>query len=106
MSEQASDAFVGADTVFCTLGTTRKVCAMKTGGSAGEIISLHACVLHAFHGPSHVQDAGSAEGFKKIDFEWVEAAAKIAKKAGCRHFSLLTAAGSNAGMSFCELMKS
>ena len=48
---------------FCTLGTTR--------GKAG----------------------GSAQGFRKVDFEYVQAAAVGARRAGVAHFSLVTAQG-------------
>lgn len=40
--------------------------------------------------------AGSAEAFIKVDLDYVAAAAKAAKAAGVKHFSLLTAQGSNA----------
>jgi hypothetical protein len=42
------------------------------------------------------QDAGTAEAFKKVDLQYVEAAAVASKAAGVKHFSLVTAQGANA----------
>lgn len=42
--------------------------------------------------------AGSAEDFIKVDYEYVKASAEAAKAAGCSHFSLVTAQGSNANL--------
>ena len=33
-----------------------------------------------------LQVAGSAEQFKKVDYEWVAASAELAKKGGVRHY--------------------
>lgn len=42
------------------------------------------------------KDAGSAEAFVKVDHDYVLAAAKLAHSARVPHFSIVTAAGSNA----------
>ena len=42
--------------------------------------------------------AGSAEGFKKVDLTYVDSAAQVAKKSGVQQFSLVSAAGANAGL--------
>lgn len=42
--------------------------------------------------------AGSADAFRKVDLEYVEATARAAKAAGVRHFSLCSAAGARAGV--------
>lgn len=42
--------------------------------------------------------AGSAEGFKKVDLTYVASAAQVAKKSGAQQFSLVSAAGANAGL--------
>ena len=88
MSAEAGAAFQGADTVFCTLGTTRAVGtrllpAQRISPSLTKLLPLcRAC-----------KAAGSAAGFKKVDLEWVAEAAKLAKQNGVPHFSLLTAQG-------------
>lgn len=64
LEKEGAAAFDGADSVFCTLGTTRGA-------------------------------AGSAEAFKKVDYEYVAATARAAKAGGVPHFSLLTAQGAN-----------
>ncbi|KAF6257651.1 hypothetical protein COO60DRAFT_1206333 [Scenedesmus sp. NREL 46B-D3] len=43
-------------------------------------------------------DAGSAEVFKKVDHEYVAAAAAAAQAAGVPYFGLVSAAGANAGL--------
>ncbi|KAI8473336.1 MAG: hypothetical protein J3K34DRAFT_519005 [Monoraphidium minutum] len=40
-------------------------------------------------------DAGSAEAFKRVDHEYVAAAAEASKKAGARYFGLVSAQGAN-----------
>lgn len=40
--------------------------------------------------------AGSAEAFKRVDLDYVEAAAKLARAAGVPHFSLVSSMGANA----------
>jgi hypothetical protein len=45
-----------------------------------------------------VQDAGSAEGFRKVDYDYVAAAAAAAKAAGVPYFGLVSAQGANAGV--------
>jgi hypothetical protein len=45
-----------------------------------------------------LQDAGSAEVFKKVDHDYVAAAAAAAKAAGVPYFGLVSAQGANAGM--------
>ncbi|PNH05892.1 hypothetical protein TSOC_007809 [Tetrabaena socialis] len=40
--------------------------------------------------------AGSAAAFKKVDFEYVAASARLAKECGAAHFSLVSAQGANA----------
>ncbi|KAL4513506.1 hypothetical protein Ndes2526B_g07557 [Nannochloris sp. 'desiccata'] len=42
--------------------------------------------------------AGSAEAFKKVDYEYVLAAGRAAKKAGVPHFGLVSAQGANANL--------
>lgn len=42
--------------------------------------------------------AGSAAAFKKVDFDYVAAAARAAKAANAPHFSLVSAQGANAGL--------
>jgi oxidoreductase len=42
--------------------------------------------------------AGSAEVFKKVDYEYVAAAGRAAKKAGVPHFALVSAMGANANL--------
>jgi oxidoreductase len=42
--------------------------------------------------------AGSAEAFKKVDYEYVAAAGRAAKKCGAPHFALVTAQGANANL--------
>jgi len=41
------------------------------------------------------KQAGSAEAFRRVDFEYVVNAAKMLKQGGTKHFSLITSAGSN-----------
>ena len=43
-----------------------------------------------------MQDAGSAEQFRKVDLQYVKAAAQAAQQAGARQFSLCSAQGANA----------
>ena len=43
-----------------------------------------------------LQVAGSAAAFKKVDFDYVAATARLAKSCGVRHFSLVSATGANA----------
>ncbi|WIA44601.1 hypothetical protein OEZ86_007319 [Tetradesmus obliquus] len=43
-------------------------------------------------------DAGSAEGFRKVDHDYVAAAAAAAKAAGVPYFGLVSAQGANAGV--------
>jgi oxidoreductase len=45
-----------------------------------------------------MQDSGSAEQFKKVDYEYVAKSAELAKKANVPHFSLVTAQGANANV--------
>ncbi|KAG2494954.1 hypothetical protein HYH03_006889 [Edaphochlamys debaryana] len=40
--------------------------------------------------------AGSAEAFKKVDYDYVAASARLAKAAGAKQFSLVSAQGANA----------
>ncbi|GMH41939.1 hypothetical protein BSKO_09858 [Bryopsis sp. KO-2023] len=40
--------------------------------------------------------AGSADNFRKVDLDYVEAAADVAKSQGSKHFSLVSAQGANA----------
>jgi oxidoreductase len=42
--------------------------------------------------------AGSAEAFKKVDYEYIAAAGRAAKKAGVPHFGLVSAQGANANL--------
>jgi len=42
--------------------------------------------------------AGSAEAFKKVDYEYVAAAGRAAKTAGVPHFGLVSAQGANANL--------
>lgn len=44
----------------------------------------------------HLQVAGSAEQFRKIDLHYVEQAAQAAQQAGVQQFSLCSAQGANA----------
>jgi hypothetical protein len=44
------------------------------------------------------QDAGSAEVFRKVDHDYVAAAAAAAKAAGVPYFGLVSAQGANAGV--------
>jgi hypothetical protein len=52
----------------------------------------------------YVKDAGSAAQFIKVELDWLTDAAKLAKQNGCKHFSLLTAQGANAGFWSCGLL--
>jgi oxidoreductase len=45
-----------------------------------------------------LQDAGSAEVFRKVDHDYVAAAAAAAKAAGVPYFGLVSAQGANAAM--------
>lgn len=45
-----------------------------------------------------VQDAGSAEQFKKVDLHHVQLGAQAAKQAGAQQFSLCTVRGANANL--------
>lgn len=45
-----------------------------------------------------VQDAGSAEQFKKVDLHYVQLGAQAAKQAGAQQFSLCTVRGANANL--------
>lgn len=47
--------------------------------------------------------AGSAEEFKKVDYEYVASSARAAKAAGVKHYSLVTAQGSSASVPACDL---
>eukprot|EP00386_Alphamonas_edax_P008131 GDKI01026759.1.p1 GENE.GDKI01026759.1~~GDKI01026759.1.p1 ORF type:complete len:251 (-),score=66.13 GDKI01026759.1:189-911(-) len=47
--------------------------------------------------------AGSAEQFKKVDFEYVKTAAELAKAGGARHFSLVSSKGANASVPASDL---
>ncbi|KAG2434160.1 hypothetical protein HXX76_007887 [Chlamydomonas incerta] len=67
LEEEARPAFEHADCVFCCLGTTRKE-----------------------------RVAGSAAAFKKVDYDYVAATARLAKACGVKHFSLVSAQGANA----------
>lgn len=58
-------ALSGADSCFCSLGTTRGV-------------------------------AGSADAFRRVDYEYVAAAARAAAAARVPHFALVSAQGANA----------
>ncbi|KAJ3030041.1 UNVERIFIED_CONTAM: Oxidoreductase htatip2 [Siphonaria sp. JEL0065] len=40
-------------------------------------------------------DAGSAEAFRKVDYDYVNSSAKFAKEAGTEYFGLLTSTGAN-----------
>ena len=42
--------------------------------------------------------AGSADAFRKVDLDYVIAAAKASKASGVRHFSLVSAVGANPGL--------
>ena len=44
-----------------------------------------------------------ADGFVRVDKDYVFESAKILKEAGCPHFSLVTSKGSNAKSSFLYL---
>lgn len=44
------------------------------------------------------KDAGSAENFKKVDYEYVAKSAAAAKAAGVPHYCLVSAQGANAGL--------
>ncbi|GAX79906.1 hypothetical protein CEUSTIGMA_g7346.t1 [Chlamydomonas eustigma] len=50
------------------------------------------------------KDAGSAAQFIKVELEWLTDVAKVAKQNGCKHFSLLTSQGANAGFWSCGLL--
>jgi hypothetical protein len=39
---------------------------------------------------SYIQTAGSAEQFKKVDYEYVASSAKVAKQAGVKMYSLIS----------------
>ena len=45
----------------------------------------------------HTQDAGSAEAFKRVDYEYVRAGAAAAKTGGASHFALVSSMGADAG---------
>jgi oxidoreductase len=45
-----------------------------------------------------LQDAGSADAFRKVDYDYVAAAAAAAKAAGVPYFGLVSAQGANAGV--------
>jgi hypothetical protein len=47
---------------------------------------------------NNCQVAGSAEQFKKVDYEYVAAAATAAKAAGVPYFGLVSAQGANANV--------
>jgi oxidoreductase len=42
-----------------------------------------------------LQDAGSAEAFKKVDQEYVAASAELAKASGAKYYGLVSAQGAN-----------
>lgn len=42
-----------------------------------------------------LQVAGSADAFRKVDYDYVAKSAELAKKANVPHFSLVTAQGAN-----------
>lgn len=44
-----------------------------------------------------VQTAGSADAFKRVDLDYVSAAAEAAKKAGAKYFGLVSSQGGLAG---------
>lgn len=44
------------------------------------------------------QDAGSAEQFKKVDHDYVEKSAELAKAAGARYYGLVSSGGANANL--------
>ncbi len=44
------------------------------------------------------QDAGSAEAFLKLEYDYVKSAIETAKAAGTQHFSLVSAVGANANL--------
>jgi uncharacterized protein YbjT (DUF2867 family) len=44
-----------------------------------------------------IRKAGSQEGFRKVDFEYVVALAKSARRAGAHHMSLISSVGANPG---------
>jgi len=46
------------------------------------------------------KQAGSAEAFRRVDFDYVVNAAKLLKQGGTKHFSLITSAGSNKNSTF------
>ena len=48
-------------------------------------------------GTSRAQ-AGTADAFRKVDFEYVAATARAAKSAGVPHFALVSAQGANASL--------
>lgn len=103
----------GADAVFCALGTTRKVRACSsprnTAHDSTRMQRPHAphpaplrlrlwrpaarIRLAITQNCARVQDAGSAEAFKRVDHDYVVAAAEAAKKAGARYFGLVSAQG-------------
>jgi len=62
-----------------------------------ESLELHG-VTHVFSClGTTIRKAGSQEGFRKVDFEYVVALAKSARRAGARHMSLISSVGADAG---------
>lgn len=63
-----------------------------TLGDALKDVSVALCCLGTTH-----KDAGGREGFTKVDFEYVQAAAIACKAAQVGHFALLTSSGTSLG---------
>ncbi|UJR26588.1 hypothetical protein I4U23_007908 [Adineta vaga] len=51
---------------------------------------VHFCCLGTTRGKS------GAEGFRRVDFDYIVGAARLAKEAGCKHFHLLSSQGADA----------
>lgn len=60
---------------------------------AGQLVGDHVfCALG-----TTIRDAGSREHFRRVDLEYPAALARIARGAGARHFSLVSAVGADPG---------
>ncbi|CAF1234291.1 unnamed protein product [Adineta steineri] len=51
--------------------------------------NVHYCCLGTTRGKA------GAEGFRRVDFDYIVGAARLAKQAGCKHFHLLSSQGAN-----------
>mmetsp|Transcript_40008 Transcript_40008/g.58838 ORF Transcript_40008/g.58838 Transcript_40008/m.58838 type:complete len:235 (-) Transcript_40008:426-1130(-) len=67
----------------------------KKGEDGEKPLSFEGAGLVAWCLGTTKSDAGSSEAFRRIDYDYCEAAATAAKKAGVPHFSLVSSMGAN-----------